>query len=236
MICRNASKMQAVRPVRLSVKPRAVRDRSASKAALSKRPRRRRGLSIIELLVALAITAALLTATMVAIDASFRAYAVAVETASTQTVTRMVTHRLLTLVRTSTAHGPLQPDDDPQWPVVASGGDRDMMESQYLELLDPKGQYLRIEYRAGSQELWLLIDDNGNFAFDAGETEQPLIGGVTAAKFHTRRRTNSTGVLVLERGSVDLTVAADEDNTLAIEAGDSDPIRVIASTMPRKLD
>ena len=48
------------------------------------RPKRSRsaGLSLVELLVSLAITAMLLTATMVAIDASFQAYAAAAESAT----------------------------------------------------------------------------------------------------------------------------------------------------------
>ena len=133
------------------------------------------------MLLALAITSVLLTATMVAIDASFRAYAAAAQTASTQTTSRMVSHRLLTLVRTSTAHGPLQPDANPTWPVVVSGIDPDTLESGYIELVPPNGQFHRVEYRQADQELWVLVDDNGNFTFDAGETAQPLIGGVTAA-------------------------------------------------------
>ena len=194
------------------------------------------GFSMVETLIALAISSVLLTATMVAIDASFRAYAAVAQTASVQTTTRMVVHRLLSLVRTSTAHGPLQPDTNETWPVVASGIDPDTLESNYIELVAPDGLFHRIEYRQADQKLWVLIDDNGNFVFDAGETEEPLLGGVTAANFFTHRRTDIQGVLVLERGSIDLTVAPDDDNTLAIEVEAQPPIRVIASTMPRKLN
>ena len=47
------------------------------------RTRTRRGFNLIELLIALAITASLLTATMVAIHASFQAYQTTTEVAST---------------------------------------------------------------------------------------------------------------------------------------------------------
>lgn len=190
---------------------------------------RARGLSLVELLIALAITAMLLTATMVAIDASFQAYAVAAESASTQTSTRMVVHRLLTLVRTSTAHGPLEPDATATPPIVLNG---DTIESNFLELIDARGNLLRIEYDDTLDELWLTMTPYGGGA----DVSQPLLGGVTSATFFANRRYDSDGVLVLERGSIDLTVAADEDNTLTIDDSDTPPIRVIASTMPRKLD
>lgn len=194
------------------------------------RHRRARGLSIVELLISLAITAMLLTATMVAIDASFRAYAAAAESATTQTSTRMIVHRLLTLIRTSTAHGPLVADPYSDPPVIVDSSNT--VYSHYLKLIDSKGNLVRVEYREDSQELWLLITPYGSTT----QSEQPLLGGVTACQFYAQRRTDDEGVLVLERGSIDMTVQPDADTTLEIESGGTPPIRVIASTMPRKLD
>jgi Tfp pilus assembly protein PilE len=194
------------------------------------------GLSLVELLISLAITAMLLTATMVAIDASFQAYAAAAETASTQTATRMVINRLLTLVRTSTAHGPLL-DDPTDNPPIVMMPDGVTLDSYYLELLNPQGDLVRIEYRNAAHpdnpnELWLIIDPE-----DGGAQQvQPIIGGVTDAKFYIHRRFDNEGVLVLERASVDMTVEADDDAALALEGANLPPIRVIASTTPRKLD
>jgi len=193
------------------------------------------GLSLVEMLVALAITAMLLTATMVAIDASFQAYASAVESASTQTATRMVVNRLLTLIRTSTNHAPTTLAEAQAVDVNATKTG-DTIECNFLDLLDAQGQLLRLEYRDNDDKLWLRVDDNGNFSFENGETEQPLIGGVTAMTFYAHIRFDTDGVRVLERGSIDMTVVPDEDNTLAIETGNTPPIRVVASTMPRKLD
>jgi len=201
------------------------------------RPQRSRsaGLSLVELLVSLAITAMLLTATMVAIDASFQAYAAAAETASTQTATRMVINRLLTLMRTSTAHGPLL-EDPTDTPPVMLMPDGNTIDSYYIEVFNQQGDHLRIEYRAVTQELWLWFDEDGDLVFEATEMQQPVLGGVTQAHFYTHRRIDKDGVLVLERGSIDLTVVADEDNTLALEGAELPPIRVIASTTPRRLD
>jgi prepilin-type N-terminal cleavage/methylation domain-containing protein len=187
-----------------------------------------RGLSLIEVMMSLSITAMLLVATMAALDTSFRAYADASQQATVQVGTRLVTHRLLTLIRTSTAHGPLQPDFTVDPPITIDG---DVLTSYFIELLDPRGRILRVEHRADEQQLW-LIENPGL----STEQSQPLIDGVTAARFHVKRRINEDGLLVLERGSVDLTIQAVEDNTLAIEAGKPQPMRVIASTMPRKIE
>lgn len=195
-----------------------------------------RGLSLVELLISLAITAMLLTATMVAIDVSFQAYAAAAESASTQTATRMVINRLLTLVRTSTAHGPLLADPTDTPPVVLLA-DGETLESYYLALLNEQGDLIRIEYRDATHattpnELWMVMDPAGGGA----QIQQPIMGGVTDAKFFTTRRLDKDGVLVLQRGTIDLTVEADEDNSLALEGAGLPPIRAIASTMPRKLE
>ena len=67
---------------------------------------RRRGFNLVEVLIALAITATLLTATLAALDASFRAYQATTEEVSTQSIGRIVMHRMLTLIRTGTDFGP----------------------------------------------------------------------------------------------------------------------------------
>lgn len=204
------------------------------------------------MLIALAISAMLLTATMVAIDASFHAYAVAAQSASSQTATRMVTHRLLSLVRTSTAHGPLStsPGHIAEWddahdaldaalqasytidgPAEDVTMDDGILASNYMELFDSKGNYVVIEYIDAINQLWVMVVD-----LDGNASAQPLLGGVSSALFHTHPRYDSEGVLVLERGSIDITVEPDQDNTMQLEVANLPPIRVVASTMPRKLE
>ena len=202
---------------------------SNSHLADRRAPRRRRavGLSLVELLIAMAISAMLLTATMVAIDASFYAYAVASEESATQASTRMFTNRLLALIRTSTAHGPLLPSTDGTWPVTISG---DRLTSQFIELVDPEGNVIRIEYRDDVDELWYVEDPDG------AANAEPIMGGVTAATFFSDRREDDDGILVLERATIDITVQPGGDSTLALENNVASPIRVIGSTMPRKLN
>ncbi len=189
----------------------------------------RRGLSLVEMLAALAISAMLLTATMVALDASFLAYADASEQASTQAATRMISHRLVTLIRTSTAHGPLEADASTTPPVTLTGN---TVTSHFIELIDQNENIIRVEYRADDQELWLHTTP----AAGGATSEHPLIGGVTNCTFTSLRRYNDDGLLVLERATMDLTVEPDDDATLALENGRKTPVRVIASTMPRRLE
>jgi len=255
------------------------RSRSAHAShAVSIRGRpRHRGLSLIEMLIALAIVAALLGATMVAIDASFYAYASAAGSASTQTTTRLTVHRLLKLIRTSRAHDPVsriapqtwpdtmlstldtrlqaargveRPSFDPRFPRGSAG---DLVKSDYLYIIDPQGHHRLITYvklnesddgQRAVGELWLTTLPAG--ANEA--TARPLLSGVLKASvdngwrraFTLHRRLDDRGVWVLQRGSAEMSVRPSDDNTLSIERTTDykarDPIELIASTAPRRLE
>jgi prepilin-type N-terminal cleavage/methylation domain-containing protein len=201
-----------------------------SKIENRKCSRRRRGLSLVEMLVALAISAALLTATMVAIDTSFKAYAIAAESASTQTATRMVINRLLTLVRTSTAHAPVDETDPlPTGATVTFNGT--LVESSFLEVVHPDGDLYTITWDSANEQLMLTQTP----ASGGTITTQPILGGVTDCTFQLSRRRDNDGYWQLERGSIDFTVEADDDASLDLEVGDVPPVRVIASTKPRRV-
>ena len=200
------------------------------KVVTSARLRRAAGLSLVELLISLAITAILLTATMVAVDASFYAYASAAEQASTQTAARMVTHRVMSLIRTSTLHGPVElPNPNTNPPVTLNG---DTVTSHFIELVDTKSDLLRVEYDADQQTLFLTVSDlNGLNA-----QTQPILTGVTNAQFSLVRRLNEDNLFVLSRATFDITALPAADTTLDIEQGPAQAVRYIASTMPRKLE
>ncbi len=204
--------------------PRILHPTSRARSA------RRRGLSLAEMLVSLAITSLLLTATMVAVDASFQSYAVAAESASSQVSTRMVVHRILSMIRTGTAQGPLIAADEVVGlpaPTYSSNN----ITSSYLVLVDKDGNEITLEYRAADEMLYYTINNAGT------PITQPLLGGVTACTFHLRRRRDARTnyVWVLERGSINMTVQPGADSSLGIEAGNSPPIRVVTSTAPRRL-
>jgi prepilin-type N-terminal cleavage/methylation domain-containing protein len=70
---------------------------------------KRRGVGLIELLIALSISAILLTATAVAVDASFKAYAANQEESSLLQQSRMALNRMVMSIRTSDSHAPTDP-------------------------------------------------------------------------------------------------------------------------------
>jgi hypothetical protein len=140
----------------------------------------------------------------------------------------MVTERLLTLVRTSTAQGPLDSDGSVTPPAVRSG---DTITSPYIELIDTYGNLVVISYNTTAQQLWMSSTPPGSTT----ATSQPILAGVTAATFTNHRRLNNEGLYVLDRGTMDITVQPGADATLSLEHGAATPIRVIASTMPRKM-
>lgn len=186
------------------------------------------GLSLVELLVSLAISSLVLTATMVALDASFRSYADASTLASSQTVSRLVGHRIMKLIRTSTAHGPLLPDPNGTFPVTIAGN---TLTSPFVEVIDPEGDLIRAEYRANTDQLWLIMNP-GN----VGSVAQPLIDNVTQCRFFLERRLSDDGIWVLDRATMDLTVASPADSTLSVERSNVPEVRIVTSTTPRLID
>lgn len=184
--------------------------------------RRRRGFSLIEALVALAITASLMTAVMVALRASFQAYRATTQSASRHTVARMTMHRLLAMLRTGSQFGPY-PANVITDPVLLS---------DYVEFATPDGQILRIEYRPDDEALWLILDPGGS------PQSEILMSGIAP-------RFDADGVRIppftleyavgprLHRATIDLTITGDPDIELSVEGNDVDPIRLVGSTMPR---
>jgi hypothetical protein len=67
----------------------------------------KRGLGVVELLIALAISAAVLAAVALAVDMSFRAYSINQEQSDLMQRSRLAMYRLVTTIRTTGAHQPL---------------------------------------------------------------------------------------------------------------------------------
>lgn len=224
---------------------KGLRMKPRRQAALRIRSRARRsGLSLFELLIALAIIASLLTATGVALDVSFRAYAIATQSASTQASSRLLTNRLLTNIRNAISHEPLDmtPDD------IADGAmliNDTLIQSPFIGFTDRNGDAIRLTWfdastpvpgndeTPGPNELWMrrIVTDG----LVETETLQPVLKGVTSCVFSMQRGRDADGIYVLRRATFDFTVEAGDDSSLQIEAGDVPPVRVIASTKPRRI-
>lgn len=195
------------------------------------RPRHRRGFNLVELLLALSITSALLTATMVALDASFRAYQMTAESSSMHTVSRLSMHRMLALIRTGDEFGPFP--TNPAEPVI---------ESTYIEFIAPNGQlvvldfdvdesglFLEVHERADEESPWVLLSRN---LLLGGVIAQYDGGGVLRSPFTLEYAKGKQ----LHRATIDLTVAPDTAHNLEFDGDNADKvIRLVGSAMPRSI-
>jgi prepilin-type N-terminal cleavage/methylation domain-containing protein len=203
--------------------------------ATGNRGLRGRGFTIVEMLMALAISAMLLTATLAALDAAWKAYKETTESASTHVVSRIVVHRLLALIRTGTQFGPYPADffDPAQNPVTS-----DSIEF-WAEEDRAAGHNIitRIERRplAGSPgefELWHVRLD-GEVDPPGVISERPMLRGVREALFIMEFEPGPR----LKRATIDLTIRPNDDQSIRTGGPDQTPtVRLVASATPRQLE
>jgi prepilin-type N-terminal cleavage/methylation domain-containing protein len=183
----------------------------------------RRAFNLIELLIALAITAALLGATMVALDASFTAYQTTTEEASTHTIGRLIMHRILAMIRTGQdfAPFPVNPRDS-------------LVTSDFIEFLTPAGQVLTLEWVENDEALYVTITDPGSGSSDT----QLLLEGVIP-QFDADNNRIPPFTLQFEKGrelyraTVDLAIVPDDNMSVELDGDNTQVIRLVASAMPR---
>jgi len=181
------------------------------------RVRGRHAFSIVELIVALAITATLLLATMMALDASFQAYRGTTRTASTGMSGRVIIERLQTMVRTGVDFGPLPAN--PLTETVASNTlSIDSGGGSWVTLRwDPETDSLLWE---ADGESWILLE--GVTQIPAGE-EDPV--SPFTMVFKDGRW--------LQRAVIDLVVVPPDSQQLMLEGTGQEQIRLVGSAMPR---
>lgn len=193
----------------------------------------RRAFSLIEMMVALVITATLLAASLSALDASFKSYKNTTEAASTHVVTRIVMHRVLTMIRTGDEFGP--------YPVDVLDPAQNPLESEFIEFVtldDPATgtrQIAKIEDAttpANGRILQLTLT-----TFENGvQTEQevrPLITGLVDAVFTLEYDVGPR----LRKATVDITVMPNDFQDAGLFSELEAPtIRLVASSQPRGID
>ncbi|MBL0926864.1 MAG: prepilin-type N-terminal cleavage/methylation domain-containing protein [Phycisphaerales bacterium] len=212
--------------------------------------RGRRGFSLVEMLIALTISATLLTAALVALDASFKGYERTSDSASTQVVTRIAMDRILGLIRTGTDFGPL-PDnilDNQRNPIRA-----DYFE--YVSGRDAAGnpsEITRVEHRwpgraalrrswpaagsppplgfqpSGAGALWLV-----RINVASGTTQESmLLEEVRRAEFELAFEIGPK----LTKATVDITVEPNVPSEMTISTGAvPQTVRLVSSAAPRRL-
>lgn len=194
----------------------------------------RRGFSMVELLIALTISSILLTACLVALDSSFKAYEVTTDSASTHVVSRMVMYRSLAMIRQGEEFGP--------YPLSVLGPTK--IDSPYIEFvsLDDEAsglrQVTRLEKLAdpdmGDNKFKLVYkrwDYEGGVLKDTHE--YPLIRNVLEAVFTLEYDRGPT----LRQATIDLTIQPDDTQGDHVASDlNASVLRLIASTSPRRLD
>ena len=184
----------------------------------------RRGFNLVELLLALAITSALLTATMVALNASFMAYQVTTEVASTHTIGRLTMHRMLALIRTGKEFGPF-----PTTPLETT------VTSDDIEFVAPNGQIMTLQWVEDENALYVAVTDPATMTqisnnkllegvipqYDAnGDRIKPF-----TLEYYKGRN--------LYRATIDMTIVPDDNMSVELDGDNQEVIRLVASAMPR---
>lgn len=200
------------------------------------RPRnnRRRAFSLVEVLIALTITATLLTATMAALDASFKSYKANSESAATNVVARIIMQRLTGMIRTGDSFGPYPanpiatPNIQSTWIEFVSFRDPDLGEERVIRLERRDG-----DADTGPFELWYTISTFIDGAFES-EQESQLLTGLTQVLFDMEYDVGPR----LRRVTIDLILQPETTGDAAIGGGslETPTIRLVASASPRAYD
>jgi len=201
---------------------------------LKKLRRGRRGVGLVELLVALAISAALLTAVAVAVDTSFKAYAVNQSQAQLLQRARLALHRMVAYVRTTTQH---RPDDD----AVLDSFEQGLVcnaSSIRMLLTDTTG----VIFRQSNNQLQMVnFHIEGNVLVE--DSTATLLNGVGANDFRivfepmrsaAQIRSGNPAYDQLKRASILLTVRPSTNTSTTGEEANSAPVTVSTSVMPRR--
>lgn len=195
----------------------------------------RRAFSVVEMLVAIAISGALLAASAVALDASFKSYQVTTDSASTHVVSRIVMNRVLTMIRTGTDFGPYpsNPLDPAQNPVISDS-------IEFVSEDDGAGNITIVQIAQvvdagstnGTDMLQLTITEYVSGVAQT-PTVQPLIRGVQDATFILDYDVGPR----LKKATVDITVEPNDYQDAAMTSGlSANVIRFVASAYPKKID
>lgn len=206
----------------------------------ARRRSRRRGFSLVEMLVAISISSTLLTATLVALDASFKSYKATTEAVSTHVVGRLVMYRLSSIVRNGTDFGPF-PANPITNPII---GDDSGEPDSYLEfkvIPDPDVdayEIWRVEKVAaataatGPFELQATVE-RFTSGTSAGSSTRTLARRVEDARFLLEYDVGPR----LRRATLDMTLRPDDLQADTINNDLGGPaVRLVTSVAPRRLD
>lgn len=191
---------------------------------------RRRGFNLVELLIAMTITATLLAATMVALDASYTAYERTTRAASTHNVSRITMDRIQSLIRNGESFmpRPANPNDS-------------IVESDFIEVVLPvdaagNQRAMRIEWKEADEALYVITIDPDTGA----ELETHLLLEGVVAQYDDGYRIRPFTLeyhlgRILHRATIDLMMIPDDNLSVDIDGSDPYVIRLIGTAVPRRV-
>ena len=174
----------------------------------------RRGFTVVELTIGMAITAVLLTGLFAALQSSVDAYAKSSADGVNRLTSRLLVERIALLVRTGSNFGPLP-----------SSALYNEVLSNVLELTTPTGQDVTITWDSVRETLEMDVD--GISATVLGRVTQSA-GGIPITPFLLQYENG----ISLQRVTINLAVVPDVKHATAMDEG-SETIRLTASVMPR---
>lgn len=193
---------------------------------------RRLGVGLVELLISLAITAALLTATAVALDASFNAYRTNQENGDLTQRARLAMHRMLTEIRSTQDHEPAADD-------LASFRAGVVIDTTAIRIYT--GPHHAIEYRHEGHQ---IIRQTFARVSGAWTSDDPrvLLDGVAPGNFTiTMEPQRSAGAAraglsfdQLRRATIRLTVQHANPQTTRSEVVGNQSVTLVSSVVPRR--
>ena len=185
----------------------------------------RRAVAVVELLIALSIGGAILVAVAYCVDSSFRAYSINQEQSDLMQRSRLAMHRLLTAIRTTDAHTPIDPTAKLGFEMGLAVTDK------AIDMIDAYDRHVGFEYDATNGTL---------IATDKSGTEYVLLRGVEhfEIKFEPMRTQHSTRVGGpydrLLRATVQLTVRTHRNSVDIDESVAAQRVTLSSSAVPRR--
>ena len=185
---------------------------------------RRRGAGLVELMIALSISASLLAAVGVAVDASFRGYRFNQEQAILMQRTRVAQHQITTTIRTTKQHSPVSAAAKT---TFSTGG---VVTDTGIEMFDLNDRLVRYELDVPTKRL--LVTTNGK--------TYTLASGVE--KFQVRMEPMRSAASVrtgggwdlLKRATITMTVRTTGDTAASGESTGLQTLTLSSSAMPRR--
>jgi prepilin-type N-terminal cleavage/methylation domain-containing protein len=184
------------------------------------KPRKRAGFGLVELLVALAISATLLVATGMAVHASYMAYQLNQEQATLMNRCRITLYRMLSEIRDTMLHQPLHHLTDFQNGQIIDDTGLSMYPS------DGSAAYT-YSWDADTQELTCQIGT---------ATPQVLLQGVESfnLKLEPMKSPGAVKCDLLKRATLTMTVHTTGDSADSTESTGTQMITLSSSVMPRR--